>query len=69
MSQPLNFPARIYQILENESPEIVQWNSNGLSFRLVNHIRFEAEIIPKYFRRKFPTNNDNRNFTRKVENL
>jgi hypothetical protein len=52
MSQPLNFPARIYQILENESPEIIQWNSNGLSFRIVNHIRFEAEVIPKYFRRK-----------------
>jgi hypothetical protein len=52
MSQPLNFPSRIYQILENESPEIIQWNSNGLSFRIVNHIRFEAEVIPKYFRRK-----------------
>lgn len=55
MSQPLNFPARIYQILENENPDIIQWNSNGLSFRIVNHIRFEAEVIPKYFRRKFST--------------
>mmetsp|Transcript_117422 Transcript_117422/g.230422 ORF Transcript_117422/g.230422 Transcript_117422/m.230422 type:complete len:344 (+) Transcript_117422:138-1169(+) len=52
MTQPINFPARIYQILENESSEIVQWNSNGLSFRIVNHIRFESEIIPKYFRHR-----------------
>ncbi len=52
MTQSLNFPARIYQILENESPEIIQWNANGLSFRIVDHIRFEAEVIPRYFRRK-----------------
>jgi len=54
MTQSLNFPARIYQILENESAEIIQWNPNGLSFRIVDHIRFESEVIPKYFRRKFP---------------
>mmetsp|Transcript_36927 Transcript_36927/g.63754 ORF Transcript_36927/g.63754 Transcript_36927/m.63754 type:complete len:381 (-) Transcript_36927:105-1247(-) len=52
MTQSLNFPARIYQILENESAEIIQWNANGLSFRIVDHIRFEAEVIPRYFRHK-----------------
>lgn len=52
MTQSLNFPARIYQILENESPDIIQWNANGLSFRIVDHIRFEAEVIPRYFRHK-----------------
>jgi hypothetical protein len=52
-AQGLNFPARIYQILENEDSEIIQWNSNGMSFRIVDHVRFESEVIPKYFRRKF----------------
>lgn len=46
----LNFPAKIYQILENESPEIIRWHPNGCAFRIVDHGRFEREIIPKYFR-------------------
>ena len=48
----LNFPAKIYQILENESADIIRWHNNGLSFRIVDHGKFEREIIPKYFRRK-----------------
>jgi predicted restriction endonuclease len=52
MAVPQSFPAKIYQILENESPEIIQWNENGLSFRIVDHGRFEREIVPKYFRRE-----------------
>lgn len=48
----LNFPAKIYQILENESNDIIRWHGNGVAFRIVDHGRFEREIIPKYFRRK-----------------
>mmetsp|Transcript_17890 Transcript_17890/g.30025 ORF Transcript_17890/g.30025 Transcript_17890/m.30025 type:complete len:407 (-) Transcript_17890:416-1636(-) len=50
MAVPQSFPAKIYQILENESPDIIQWNNGGLSFRIVDHGRFEREIVPKYFR-------------------
>jgi len=50
MAVPQSFPAKIYQILENESPDIIQWNENGVSFRIVDHGRFEREIVPKYFR-------------------
>lgn len=46
----LNFPAKIYQILENESADIIRWLPNGAAFRIVDHGRFEREIIPKYFR-------------------
>lgn len=53
MAVPQSFPAKIYQILENESPDIIQWNENGVSFRIVDHGRFEREIVPKYFRRKY----------------
>ncbi len=49
----LNFAAKIYQILEKENPEIISWLSNGLAFRIVDHRRFENEVIPKYFHRKF----------------
>lgn len=46
----LHFPARIYIILENESPDIICWHPNNRAFRIVDHGRFEREIIPKYFR-------------------
>jgi hypothetical protein len=49
----LHFPAKIYLILENESPEIIRWHANNKAFRINDHQRFEREIIPKYFRRKF----------------
>ncbi len=49
----LNFPAKIYEILENESADIIRWQPNGISFRIVDHSRFEREIIPKYFKRKY----------------
>lgn len=46
-----NFPAKIYQILENESDEIISWDANGLSFKILDQKRFENEVLPKYFRR------------------
>ncbi len=48
----LKFPVKVYQILENESTDIIRWHSNGQTFRILDHVRFEREIIPKYFRRK-----------------
>jgi hypothetical protein len=52
MAVSKSFPAKIYQILQNESQQIVQWNESGLSFRIVDNSRFAREIVPKYFRRK-----------------
>jgi hypothetical protein len=52
MAAQLNFPARIYQMLESESEDIIQWNTNGLSFRIIDHLRFENELLQKYFKRK-----------------
>mmetsp|Transcript_17956 Transcript_17956/g.16235 ORF Transcript_17956/g.16235 Transcript_17956/m.16235 type:complete len:332 (-) Transcript_17956:246-1241(-) len=46
----LHFPAKIYLILENESPDIIRWHPNCKAFRITDHTRFEREIIPKYFR-------------------
>ena len=48
----LNFPAKLYHILETTSSDIIQWQANGVSFRINDHKRFEQEVIPKYFRRK-----------------
>jgi hypothetical protein len=52
MAVSTSFPAKIYQILESESHQIVQWSEDGVSFRIVDSGRFEREIVPKYFRRK-----------------
>lgn len=46
----LHFPAKIYLMLENESPDIIAWNFCNATFRIVDINRFQLEIIPKYFR-------------------
>lgn len=40
-------------ILENEVlyNNIIAWNKNGTSFQIRNTIRFEEEVIPRYFKR------------------
>jgi hypothetical protein len=50
MESNLHFPARLYQIIEVESSDIIRWEIDGRSFRIVNHARFETEVLPKYFR-------------------
>jgi hypothetical protein len=48
----LNVPGKVYQILENESRDIILWVSNGMAFKIVDPERFERELMPKYFKRK-----------------
>lgn len=70
--QKMHFPEKIYQILENESPDIIRWHTNERAFRIFDHSRFESEIIPKYFRRKhsnlFSSDNMDSNFFSFVDN-
>jgi len=49
----LSFPQKLYMILENEVlyNNIIAWNKNGTSFQIRNNIRFEEEVIPRYFKR------------------
>jgi hypothetical protein len=47
-----NFPSKLYEILENESADIVMWHKDGHAFKIIDLKQFEKEIIPKYFRRK-----------------
>jgi hypothetical protein len=52
-SSLLSFPQKLYMILENEVQyyNIIAWNKNGTSFQIRNNIRFEEEVIPRYFKR------------------
>lgn len=50
LNSNLHFPARLFQIIENEDNSIIRWEPDGKSFRIANHQRFEQEILPKYFR-------------------
>ena len=52
-SSSLSFPQKLYMILENEVlyNNIIAWNKNGTSFQIRNTIRFEEEVIPRYFKR------------------
>jgi hypothetical protein len=47
----LHFPIIIYNIIQDESPDIIKWQNNGTSFRICDYYRFENEIVPKYFKR------------------
>jgi hypothetical protein len=47
----LHFPIIIYNIIQDESPDIIKWENNGTSFRICDYHRFENEIVPKYFKR------------------
>ena len=53
-SSLLSFPQKLYMILENNEDQyndIIAWNKNGTSFQIRNNIRFEEEVIPRYFKR------------------
>lgn len=52
-SAKMTFPVKLYNIIETESSDIISWVNNGDAFKIINHTRFESEVIPKYFRRKF----------------
>lgn len=45
-----SFPEKVYQLLQNESQEVVRWLSHGLAFKIIDPERFSSEILPKYFR-------------------
>jgi hypothetical protein len=47
----MNFPSKLYQIIEQESEKgIIEWNETGLAFRINNHKRLEQEVLPKHFK-------------------
>jgi hypothetical protein len=48
----IHFPTKLYQMIEAEDSDIIRWESGGNSFRIVDHHRFEQEVLPKHFRRE-----------------
>ena len=41
ISHHLHFPAKLYQIIEEDNDDIICWNEDGESFRIIDHFRFE----------------------------
>lgn len=52
-SRKLHFPAKLYTVIELEDNSIIRWEENGKCFRIIDHARFEQEVLPKYFRREY----------------
>ncbi|EQC35033.1 hypothetical protein SDRG_07273 [Saprolegnia diclina VS20] len=44
------FLRHLYHILTDEDPAIIAWSLDGLSIKLYNVRRLEAEVLPKYFK-------------------
>ena len=48
------FPQKLHELISDENhKDIVIWVNGGAAFKIINVDRFEHEIVPKYFRRKF----------------
>ena len=41
---------KLYEMVENESDEIISWVSNGNAFKVLNPKKLEEEVLPKFFR-------------------
>ena len=44
------FALKLYEMVENESDEIISWVSNGNAFEVLNPKKLEEEVLPKFFR-------------------
>jgi hypothetical protein len=44
------FPQKLFTILQKESPSIISWIPSGNAFRIWDSEKFQAEVIPKYFK-------------------
>ena len=59
ISEGSSFPHKLYGMLDVETAKVescacgsVQWEKHGLTFRILDASRFEAETIPRYFKRE-----------------
>ena len=46
------FPYKLFDLLETEDPDIVQWLDHGCSFRINDVHKFANITSPRYFKRK-----------------
>lgn len=44
------FPQKLYTLMTKESPSIIAWISTGNAFRILDSDKFQAEVIPRYFK-------------------
>lgn len=50
---PQLFAQKLFTLVEEENPEIVEWLPDGLAFRVKDIQRFSNEILEKYFNREW----------------
>ena len=49
----LAFPTKLFNLLEVSDQSVVSWLPNGRAFRVNDMDKFVADILPKYFNRKY----------------
>lgn len=49
---PQLFAQKLFTLVEEEDPEIVEWLPDGLAFRVKDIARFSTEVLEKYFNRE-----------------
>lgn len=49
---PQLFAQKLFTLVEEEDPDIVEWLPDGLAFRVKDIQRFSREVLEKYFNRE-----------------
>lgn len=49
---PQLFAQKLFTLVEEEDPDIVEWLPDGLAFRVKDIQRFSCEVLEKYFNRE-----------------
>jgi hypothetical protein len=43
------FPQKLFEIVEDGPPQLIDWNDDGMSFRVLNEPLFSERILPQHF--------------------
>jgi HSF-type DNA-binding len=51
--EPVSFPSRLFDVVEEESGSIIEWRDTGTSFRIVDVASFVTDILFRRFKRTY----------------
>ena len=51
--EPVSFPTRLFDVIEEESGAIIEWRDSGTSFRIIDVACFVTDILFRRFKRTY----------------
>ena len=56
LREPVSFPSRLFDVLSEENPSIIQWKDKGTSFHIIDVTSFVRDILFNRFKRTYIDN-------------